>query len=814
MTMPKQQSLVPEQTASRGWCARTTMVCVLLAVTTLAVYWPVIFNGFTNYDDGYYVTENAYIQRGLSWDGVVWAFGSLHGEHTYWHPLTWVSHMVDYELFGLRAWGHHGINLLLHTLNTVLVFLVFRRMTRSFWQSAVLAGLFALHPLQVDTVAWVAERKNLLSALFWLLTLQAYTRYAQEPGVGSLKVKVFYGLSLLCFLCGLMCKPVLVTLPFVLLLLDYWPLNRFGLNNQSSRTGSSLSLVLEKVPFLALAAASCLVTVMAHRGLGMLDAATSPSLDLRIENATVSYVRYLGNTVWPLNLAVFYPYPKAWPTWKVAMSGLFLLGVSGLAIHSARNRPYLVVGWFWFLGVLVPFIGLVQAGAQAMADRFAYVPLVGLFLALVWGAHGIANRWRYGAVALPLLAVTASVLCIGLTHRQIGYWKDDESLWRRALAITEGNGLAHLNLGAALLDKRQFDEAIGHLEESLRIEPVAQDAHINLAYALTKQHRLAEAGEHYQAALRLNPNDAGLHNDLGLTLARLGRMDEAIKHYSEALRLKPAFAEVHYNLGLILAKRAKYLESAAHFREVLRLRPEDSNAREKLKLALAAQEKLDQTSEPYRQALKSNPDDARAHGELGRVLLEAGRLDEAIEQCAEAARLDPKSVEAQYQLGAILARKGEVDQAARQFELALELDSNFAMAHYSLGILCQHGNQMPKALGHWREAARLSPQWPDPLNNLAWALATDPRTELRDGPEAVKLASRAAALTGTNNVRVLDTLAAAYAEAGRFTEAAATARQAQSAAAAQGQATLADGIQQRLESYIANQAYREDPANK
>ncbi len=873
MRLTGQRRCLEPQAPRRAWCGRTTLVCVLLAVITLGVYWPVIFNAFTNYDDTYYVTENAHVQRGLSWGGLVWAFGSLHGEHTYWHPLTWVSHMVDCEVFGLKAWGHHLVNLLLHTLNTVLVFLVFRRMTGAFWRCAVLAGLFALHPLQVDTVAWVAERKNLLSALFWLLTMWAYVRYAEgrrkkeecrmqnvesvergrEEGEGRKQkaegvgqraedsgewsvvsglwpplhpsASFFYVLSLLLFALGLMCKPVLVTLPFVLLLLDYWPLGRnaeCGMRNAEPGAGGTvigrtlpwMKLVWEKLPFFMLAAVSSLITVMAHRGLGMLDAASGPSLGLRMENAVVSYVRYLGSLIWPSNLAVFYPLPLCWPTWKVVVSGVLLLGVSGLVIRTARKRPYLLVGWFWFFGVLVPFIGLVQAGAQAMADRFAYMPLLGCFLLLVWGAHEVASRWRHGPAALSAVAVAAAVLCTALTRRQIGYWKDDESLFRHALAVTENNPLAHLNLGAALNVKGRFDEAIGHFEEAIRLGPGTENAHINLAYALAQKHRLAEAVQQYEAALRLTPGDAAVHNDLGLTLARQGRAEEAITHYTEALRLKAGFAEAHYNLGLTLANQGRYAEAGAHFQEVIRLNPKQANARQKLAQALAAQEKLERATEPYREALRSNPGDARAHSNLGRVLLEAGELEEATEHCAEAARLEPKSAEAQYQLGAALARKGEGEKAAHRFELAVELDPNFAAGHYALGIVCQQQGRMPEALKHWREAARLAPQWADPLNNLAWALATDPQSERRNGQEAVKLASRAVELAGTNHVGVLDTLAAAYAEAGRFAEAMATARQAEAAAVAQGQADLAEQIRQRLTLYGSRQPYRNDRVAK
>jgi len=825
----------PRPKAGKG---KTALVCALLAVATLMTYWPVAYNAFTNYDDGYYVTENPLVQRGLSWEGLAWAFGSLHGEHTYWHPLTWISHMVDCEVFGLKAWGHHLVNLLFHTFNTVLVFLVFLRMTGAFWRCAILAALFALHPLQVDTVAWVAERKNLLSALFWMLTMWAYARYVEKAegrgqktegagqraedrgqgsGVRGLRpllhppASFFYAFSLLLFALGLMCKPVLVTLPFVLLLLDYWPLKRLELNGQHSRLKTLLPLVREKLPFFGLAAVSCLVTIMAHRGLGMLDVAFRPPLDLRIENALVSYIHYLGSAFYPAKLAVFYPYPGVVPMGAALLSVLLLLGLSALAIGSARNRPYLLVGWFWFLGVLVPFIGLVQAGSQAMADRFAYVPLIGLFLAVVWSAEAMANRWRHGLVIVSAVAVAALVACAGGTRRQISYWKDDESLFGHALAVTENNALSQLNLGAALNAKGRFGEAIGHLQEAVRLSPGTAKAHINLAYALAQKDRLAEAVKQYEAALELDPADAGVHNDLGLTLARQGRVKDAIRHYHEALRSRPGFAEAHYNLGLSLASVGDYRGAAVQFRQVVRQDPANASARQKLDRALAAQEQVEHATEPYQAMVKANPGDARAHRELGRVLLQAGQVGEAIGQYSEAVRLEPKSAEAHYQLGAALARDGEREKAAIQFQAALESDSQLAVAHYALGIVRQQQQQIPEALRHWREAVRLAPEWPEPLNNLAWALATDPAAGVRNGLEAVKLAERAVELSGTNNIGMLDTLAAAYAEAGRFAEAGATARQAQDMAVAQGQRALAVEIGQRVALYDARQPYRRPP---
>jgi tetratricopeptide (TPR) repeat protein len=461
----------------------------------------------------------------------------------------------------------------------------------------------------------------------------------------------------------------------------------------------------------------------------------------------------------------------SWPWWVVALSGLLLLALSALAICNVRRRPFLFLGWFWFLGVLVPFSGVIQAGSQAMADRFAYVPLLGLFLALVWGACDVADRWRYRDFALSAIAVTAMLLCVALTRQQIGYWKDTESLFGHALAVTENNAEAHYNLGITLAARGALDEAIRHYEEAIRISPLDPDAHSSLAYALNSKGRKVEALAEYQEAVRLNPGDPELRNELGNLLAKQERVEEAIEQYAEALRVKADFPAVHYNLGVALLRRRSYPEAGAHFREVLRTNPSHAGAHRKLGQTLAAQRQFKEALAEYGAVVRLKPGEVRAHTELGSLLVEIGQLDEALEQYTAAARLAPKSPGIKYDLGLALAKKGDLENAIRHFRLALELDPNFSAAHYQLGMVSLLQQQVAQAMEHWREAARLNPKWTDPLNNLAWVLATDPHPELRDGAEAVKIATRAAELAGTNDVRVLDTLAAAYAEAGRFAEA-------------------------------------------
>ncbi|MGO8927791.1 MAG: tetratricopeptide repeat protein [Limisphaerales bacterium] len=586
-------------------------MAAFLVLVTIAIYWPVMRHDFVNYDDPVYVTDNPHVRAGLTWKGLVWAFGRVHGDQTYWHPLTWVSHMVDCQLYGLKPGGHHLTSVLLHAANTVLVFLVFRRMTGAYWRCVTLAALFALHPLQVDSVAWVAERKTLLSAFFWLLSLWAYVRYAElhrpksnvqtpksefqspKSKVQSLGFRVqspashitdhgsritrhpslFYVLSLFFMACGLMCKPVLVTLPFVLLLLDYWPLQRFQLSTLNAQRSTPpplrglelkppdsklkvlLPLLWEKFPFFALAVASSVITILAHQALGLLDPVSSLPWDARVENALVSYVRYLGKIFWPSRLAVLYPYPTAWPMWEVVTCALLLLAISGFLLGTARSRPWLFVGWFWFLGTLVPFIGLVQAGAQAMADRFTYVPALGMFVAMIWGLHGLAKRGRYQQNGLLAAGAAAIVLCLLLTPRQLGHWKNSETLFEHALEVTENNHIAHDSLGSALLKKGQIDEAIWEFQEAIRLKPDFVLPYNHLGMALDKKGQIDEAIRELQEAIRLKPDYDVAHNNLGSALAEKGQIDGAIREFQEAIRLKPDNAAAHNNLARALAMK-------------------------------------------------------------------------------------------------------------------------------------------------------------------------------------------------------------------------------------------------------------------
>ncbi len=612
-------------------------ICLVLVVLVACLYLPSLRNSFVNYDDNLYVTDNPQVQAGVTWQGLVWAFARLHGTGTYWHPLTWVTHMLDCQLYGLRAWGHHLTNFLLHGANTLLVFLLFRRMTGHCWRSATLAALFALHPLQVDTVAWVAERKNLLGALFWLLTTWAYVRYLERPTFKR------YALVLLLFTLGLMSKPVLVTLPFALLLLDYWPLGRFQTATRGSRPATPARLLWEKAPLVLLAAASCLVTLLAHRGLGMLDLPSWVTPEHRVENALVSYIRYLSKTLWPFNLAVFYPYPDAWPIYQAALSALLLVAASSLALRAAHVRPYVFVGWFWFLGVLVPFIGVFQVGAQAMADRFVYVPLLGLLIMAIWAAADLTARWAHRQALLALVGTATLAACGCVSHFQLKHWKNGVTLFSHAIAVTRNNALAECNLGNALGAQGRPKEAIPHLKEAIRLSPTYPEARINLGVALLAEGRIEEAVDHYRAAIAARPNYAQAHAFLAAALALQVKNDEAIHELREALRLKPDYADAHARLGNLLLLQGKQEEGLCHLLVAVELRDDCENGHYWLASALARQSRMQEAVVHFRAALRVQPDKAPALNDLAWIL--ATEHEPTLRNVPEAIRLARRACE-------------------------------------------------------------------------------------------------------------------------------------------------------------------------
>jgi Flp pilus assembly protein TadD len=558
--------------------SRPRIAGLLLAFVTLLVYVPVAHHAFVFYDDGDYITENQHIQNGLTWSMVKWASGTFHSAN--WHPLTWISLALDFKLFGLNAGGYHCVSALFHAANSVLLLILLWRIAGKMWPSAFVAALFAWHPMHVESVAWASERKDVLSTFFELLALLAYARYTglskaqlaapERSDGGSPKSKVFYALALAMFACALMSKPMPVTMPFVMLLLDYWPLERFKV--QSSRF-KVRNLVLEKIPFFLLSAASCAVTYFSQKTTAVVSLKGLP-LDLRFENVLISYGRYLQKLFWPENLAVIYPLQSHFPWWQLTLAVAALLAISWL-VWRARKFAYLPVGWLWFLGALVPVIGLVQVGSQAMADRYSYFPSIGIFIAVAFGARDLAARFQISKIILATAAVSILASCLFLTEKQLGYWRNDESLFRHDIAAIGDNEIARGNLGAAFEKQGRKTEAIAEYRQALRLDPKNAETHNNLASLLDSIGDTNAALPEYQEAIRLDPKAVEPRNNLGTLYVQTGRLDDAMKQYAEAARLDPNDAHPYYLMGKLLLREGRDGEAIQQFRKAAEFAPDD-----------------------------------------------------------------------------------------------------------------------------------------------------------------------------------------------------------------------------------------------
>lgn len=524
------------------------VLCIVLSVITLSVYVQVANHEFISYDDMDYVASNPHVTSGITVENVMWAFASVGGTTCNWHPITWLSHMADVQVYGMNPGAHHITNVVIHIASSVILLLLLFRVTGALWQSAFVAAMFALHPMHVESVAWVAERKDVLSAFFWFLTLFFYSEYVAK------RTSALYILALVSFALGLMSKSMLVTLPIAMLLIDYWPLGRYRHNDQKQRQpqllGTAIALIKEKIPFFACSLLTCIVTIYTQAGV-----ITSLSLQLRIENALTAYLRYIGKTLWPHDLALLYPIHFPLPIWQIIGSLIFLLFVSAAAIATGRRYPYLAVGWFWFIITLIPVIGLVQVGVQSMADRYSYIPLIGLFVMMAWGIPDSIKGLKNREGILAVLTSAVIIASTALTWQQLRYWSDSISLYEHTLHVTTGNYVIHNNLGVILLDNGNLDKAIREFKESIRIKPRYIDAHTNLGVALVGKGDLDAAMQEFLEVIRRDPNNAQAHNNLGFVLASKKDFDAAIVEYQEALRVNPADTRAHENLEAALAQK-------------------------------------------------------------------------------------------------------------------------------------------------------------------------------------------------------------------------------------------------------------------
>jgi protein O-mannosyl-transferase len=673
------------QIANRTYSPPLWLPAVLLGLVTLAVYWPATRCSFLVVD-ALDLTENDHVLKGFCWESIKWSLSNIVDGG--WIPIHTWSHMLAVQVFGLHPWGHHLINVLVHALNAALVFAWLRQMTGATWRSLMVAALFAVHPLRVEPVAWVSERRELLGAFFGLLSLIAYVRYAQRKSeirrpkaegnpksegrnpksevrgqwaFSSLPAPFFYFLSVGFYACGLVSKPNQITWPFVMLLLDYWPLRRLDVSTLPALRSTLFRLVREKIPFFVVAALDITQVMVIQRLAHLLDWSRDNPLGARLGNAVISYGWYLGKLFWPADLAAFNTHTGYWPLGQVVLAGGLILGLSVLVGVGWRRYPYLLVGWLWYCGVLVPNSQVVQTWKLVRADRWTYLPSLGLLILIVWGACELTRRWRHQVLGLSVASGVALVFCLALTRHQLGYWKDSETLLRHSLAVTGNNEVVLGFLGAALDKKGQSDEAIRYYQEALRLEPDDPVVHNYLGMAFGRRGQSDEAITQFQETVRLAPAYPLAHYNLANTLLEKGRIDEAIRQYQEVIRLLPNYGEPHNNLGLALARKGQLDEAITQYQEALRLQPDDPDVHFNLGAVLARRGQLDEAIRHYQETLRVQPDRAEVHNNLGAAFQQQGRTGEAIRQFQEALRLKPDYAGARRNLDAVLAARQKAE---------------------------------------------------------------------------------------------------------------------------------------------------------
>ncbi len=759
-------SAMPPPAVARLPLRAIGLISLLLVGVVGLVFHATLRHDFVNFDDDQYVYENAVVQGGLQPDGVKWAFTRRHSNN--WHPLTWLSHMADCEMFGLNPAGHHAGNVALHAFNAVLLFLLMGKLTNDLWVGALAAAIFAVHPLRAESVAWIAERKDVLSGAFFLLTLLAYRHWVTR-GKGFWRYALVLGL----FTGGLLSKPMLVTLPLILLLLDFWPLQRLP---DKLALAAVAPLLREKIPFFVLSAASCVATVIAQQEA--VASFEGLPLALRLGNAAMSVLVYLRQLFFPVGLAPYYPFPlPASVSWGGLLSALILAAITFGVVRLRRARPYLLFGWLWYLVMLLPVIGIVQVGEQAHADRYTYLPQIGIVLALVLFARDVwvarpALRWGLGSLAVASLVDLAL-----LTARQVSYWRDSRSLWERTLAVTQRNDLAHLNLGHVFIQAGRPAEALEQFHHALRLRPRLAEAHNNIGTVLMEQGRNAEALAAFAAALQAKPHYAEANNNYATLLALAGRPAEARDHFLRALQSRPDYPEVYYNLGNLHAAQGRPDEAIVNYERAVRLRPR------------------------Y----------AKAYYGWGAALVLQRQPAAAIAKFETALQLEPGFAEVHYNLGLVLVAQQRETEAIAHFERAGAIQPQFADAHYRLALTLHAQGQPAAAVAQYAKAIAANPAHAASHNNLAWTLATGADATLRDGRRALAHAEQAAQLTGHTQPQMLDTLAAAYAECRDFPAAVATIQQALELPAVRGDATLRRSLQEHLQLYQRAQPLRETP---
>lgn len=688
------------------------LICLFLSITTFSVYWQIHQYDFVSFDDNEYVYDNPHVKSGITLKNIIWAFTAFHSNN--WHPLTWMSHMLDCQLFGLNAGCHHFINLLFHVANTLLLFLIFKQMTGSLWKSSFIAAIFALHPLHVESVAWIAERKDVLSAFFWMLTMWSYIRYTMRPTIYK------YLMTIIFFAFGLMSKPMVVTLPFVLLLIDYWPLNRFQSYPLSivKKGRSTTRLILEKAPFLILAPISCFLTYFAQKHGGVIKSLDVFSLKIRLANALISYISYIGKMIYPSKLAFLYPHPGMAAWWKITGSCLLLAVISLLAIKNIKKRPYFIVGWLWYLGTLVPVIGIVQVGMQSMADRYTYIPSIGVLIIIAWSVSELVEHWKHKILWLTAATTVVVSIFTVITWEQIGYWKNSKVMFEHTLEVTTNNYIAHDSLGVEFFNHGNLKEAIYQYSKALQIKPDYHFSHFNIGVAFFQQGRIEDAIDQYIQAIDSEPNYFKARNNLGAAFFVQGKTEKAIKQYMEALKIKPDYIDAHINLAMALDKQGYIEEAIKEYKQALLIDPNNITAHFNLGSDLEKVGIVDEAINHYLQSLTQNPNFVEAHYALGVVLYKQGKLNEAIQHDMQVLRLKPDNPEAHNNLGSVFYQQGHINEAIDQYLQALRIKPDYAEAHNNLGVALFLKRDINAAIASFQEALRINPNYASAKNNL------------------------------------------------------------------------------------------------
>ena len=727
-------------------------------------YWPTYHADFINFDDFLYVTNNEYVKEGFSVKSLYWAFSSF--DLSNWHPVTMMSHMLDYQLFGMNASGHHLMNVLFHAGNTLLLFLAFRMMTGAFWRSAAMAFLFAMHPLHVESVAWVSERKDVLSTFFMLLSLIAYINYTKKQAVAQ------YLLAFFLFILGLLSKAMVVTFPFLLMLLDYWPLGRFNgdhLNNYRKQENKKhlWRLIREKIPFLLMSLIVSIVTYIAQSQTGAVSSLSGLPLLIRITNSINSYVLYIVHTLFPFNLSIFYPLVSGIPLWQTVCSACFIVLATYLAWRLRQRYPFYLVGWLWYLGSLVPVIGLVQVGMQAMADRYTYIPLIGIFMVLAWLLPDMTKQRKSALLFEGMTLLCVALLLIAATRNQVSSWANTMSVFSRANEGTDRNILAKLQIAGQYAQMGKQDEARNQFEELLKITPTNVTALHNYGIFLVNSDHYDKGIKYLREALQIQPNSVTVHNSLAQALWQKGKAEEAEKLLRASLTLKPDNPDTHSYLAIVIgSSKERYLESLEHYREAIRIKPNHHRARLGLAITLQLHGQKQEAEEHYRQVAQENPYViAENRFNLGWTLAAQNELEEAIVQYQEGLKILPRNVGAQLFLAYLYQRKGNSNDALKQYGEVLKINPESVAALIGMGTVTADLGKSDDAVYYLTEALRIDPKNVSAHHNLGVVASRQDRME-----EAMSH-FRMAMMADPRNAEVHYNMGLAFEKMGKFKDA-------------------------------------------